>query len=144
MIYVYNCKEEDHTQEPNNFYIGRSRKGNPLANPFGVAGKRPSFAKMTFPTRDEAIDAYKLYFESAYGKDPALTVAFDEIYEGFVPFSNGSWIYGDTAYDSGTKKYISISGNRQMITAKFQKEMAEYVQEFIRINNLILESDHYK
>ena len=83
MIYVYNCKEEDHTQEPNNFYIGRSRNGNPLGNPFGVAGKRPSLAKMTFPTRDEATDAYKLYFESAYGKDPALTVAFDEIYEHY-------------------------------------------------------------
>ena len=64
MIYVYNCKEEDHTQEPNNFYIGRSRNDNPLGNPFGVAGKRPSLAKMTFPTRDEAIDAYKLYEKS--------------------------------------------------------------------------------
>ena len=70
--------------------------------------------------------------------------AFDEDYEGFVPFSNGSWIIGDTAYDSGTKKCISISGNQQTVTADFQKEMAEKVQEFIRINNLILESDYYK
>ena len=70
--------------------------------------------------------------------------AFDEDYEGFVPFSNGSWIFGDTAYDSSTKKCISISGNQQTVTADFQKEMAEKVQEFIRINNLILESDYYK
>lgn len=70
--------------------------------------------------------------------------AFDEGYEGFVPFSNGSWIIGDTAYDSGTKKCISISGNQQTVTADFQKEMAEKVQKFIRINNLILESDYYK
>ena len=69
--------------------------------------------------------------------------AFDETYEGFVPFSNGSWICGDTAYDSGGKKYISISGNQQLITAQFQEEMAATVQEFIRINNLILESDYY-
>ena len=39
--------------------------------------------------------------------------AFDEAYEGYVPFSNGSWIAGDTAFDSGLKKYISISGNQQ-------------------------------
>ena len=70
--------------------------------------------------------------------------AFDETYEGFVPFSNGSWICGDTAYDSGTKEYISISGNRQTVTADFQKEMAEAVQEFIRINNLILDADYYR
>ncbi len=70
--------------------------------------------------------------------------AFDAGYEGFVPFSNGSWISGDIAYDSSGKKYISISGNRQAITADFQEEMASAVQEFIRINNLILESDYYK
>ena len=70
--------------------------------------------------------------------------AFDAHYEGFVPFSNGSWISGDIAYDSGTKKYISISGNRQAISADFQDEMAAAVQRFIRINNLILESDYYK
>ena len=70
--------------------------------------------------------------------------AFDAGYDGFVPFSNGSWISGDTVYDSAAKKYLSISGNQQTVTADFQKEMAEKVQEFIRINNLILESDHYQ
>ena len=69
--------------------------------------------------------------------------AFDESYTGYVPFSNGSWIYGDTAYDSGKKSYISISGNQQTVTAETQKAMGEKVQEFIRINNLILESDFY-
>jgi len=70
--------------------------------------------------------------------------AFDESYRGFVPFSNGSWICGDVAYDSGTKQFLSISGERQNITAEFQKTMAETVQEFIRINNLILETDFYR
>ena len=69
---------------------------------------------------------------------------FDENYNGFVPFSNGSWIYGDTAYDSGSKKLISISGNQQKVTAALQKEMADTVQEFIRINNLILDADYYQ
>lgn len=70
--------------------------------------------------------------------------AFDEGYQGIVPFSNGSWICGDTAYDSGTKKYLSISGNQQTVTADFQKTMTQTVQDFIRINNLILESDYYR
>ena len=70
--------------------------------------------------------------------------AFDGDYEGFVPFSNGSWIQGDIAYDSGTKKVISISGAQQTVSADRQKKNAETVQEFIRINNLILESDYYQ
>ena len=70
--------------------------------------------------------------------------AFAEGYAGLVPFSNGSWIVGDTAYDSGKKQYLSLSGTQQRITAEFQKEMANTVQEFITINNLILESDYYQ
>ena len=83
-----------------------------------------------------------LGIESSYeyiGQD-----AFAEGYAGFVPFSNGSWIVGDTAYDSGKKQYLSLSGTQQKITAEFQKEMADTVQEFITINNLILESDYYQ
>ena len=83
-----------------------------------------------------------LGIESSYeyiGQD-----AFAEGYAGFVTFSNGSWIVGDTAYDSGKKQYLSLSGTQQKITAEFQKEMANTVQEFITINNLILESDYYQ
>lgn len=69
--------------------------------------------------------------------------AFDDAYEGFVPFSNGSWIIGDTAFDSAGKKLISISGNQHTVTAELQKKMADRVQEFIRINNLILDADYY-
>ena len=70
--------------------------------------------------------------------------AFDASYDGFVPFSNGSWIQGNIAYDSATKKLISIDGVQQRVSAELQKKNAESVQEFIRINNLILESDYYK
>ena len=70
--------------------------------------------------------------------------AFDEGYDGYVPFSNGSWICGDMAYDSATKRYLSVSGNQQTVPAAFQEDMAEKVQEFIRINNLILDSDYYQ
>lgn len=70
--------------------------------------------------------------------------AFDASYDGFVAFSNGSWISGDIAYDVSGKKYISISGKQQTVSADTQKQMAERVQEFIRVNNLILESDYYR
>lgn len=70
--------------------------------------------------------------------------AFDESYEGFVPFSGGSWISGNTAYNASTKKLLSIDGSQQTVTAEFRKEMNQTVQEFIRINNLILETDYYQ
>lgn len=70
--------------------------------------------------------------------------AFDENYEGFVPFSNGSWICGDTAYDASTGKYFSVSGEELTDTAEFRKSVSQMVQQFIRINNLILETDYYQ
>ena len=70
--------------------------------------------------------------------------AFDDAYEGFVPFSNGSWISGGVAYDASTKSLFSISGEQQTVTAEFQAEMTQKVQKFIRVNNLILETDYYK
>ena len=39
-IHVYNLHQEDHTSEDNNWYIGRSKHGNPLGNPFTHNGKR--------------------------------------------------------------------------------------------------------
>ncbi len=70
--------------------------------------------------------------------------AFDESYQGFVPFSNGSWISGDTAYNANTEELLSISGNAQTVTAAQQEALAEVVEQFVGINNLILETDYYK
>ena len=61
-----------------------------------------------------------------------------------MPFSNGSWIYGDIAYDAKKKTHISISGAQQTVSAELQEKMAERVQNFIRINNLILQTDYYR
>ena len=89
-IVVYNCHEEDHTCDKNgvNFYIGRLKSGNPLANPYTFNGKRSDIAKMSFKTREEAIEAYKVYFDKMYGVDPNLTKAFDKIYEHFKKGDN--------------------------------------------------------
>lgn len=70
--------------------------------------------------------------------------AFDDGYDGFVPFSDGSWIYGDAAYDAGADQLLSVSGRSQTVTAQIQQTLAQRVQEFIRINNLILETDYYQ
>ena len=80
-IIVYNSKTDDYSSEKNNFFIGRLKEGNPLGNPFTHDGKRSNLARLSFKTRDEALKAYEIYFHEMYGKDPALTKAFDEIYE---------------------------------------------------------------
>ena len=88
MIYVYNSHDEDHTNgEGCNFYIGRP---SPLSNPFTHNGVRTSLATLSFKTRDEAIEAYKKYFDKMYGSDEEFTKAFDEIYEHY---KNGEDIY---------------------------------------------------
>lgn len=87
MIYVYNSYLEDHTTEPNNYFVGRP---SPLGNPFSYNGVKSVFKTLTFKTREEAVNAYEMYFDEAYGKNTELTKAFDEIYEHY---KNGEDIY---------------------------------------------------
>ncbi|HZK00823.1 MAG TPA: DUF4326 domain-containing protein [Tissierellaceae bacterium] len=89
-ITVYNTHQEDYTYKPNNFLICRTKDGNPLANPFTYNGVKTKLAKLSFKTREEAIDAYKMYFKKMYGLDEGLTKAFDTIYE---KYKNGEDIY---------------------------------------------------
>ena len=70
--------------------------------------------------------------------------AFDDSYEGFVPFSDGSWITADLAYNASTKKYLPLGENALSVTEEFKAAITEHVQEYIRINNLILETDYYR
>lgn len=92
-IVVWNCtnSNDDYSAEDNNFYIGRSKeKSSPLANPFTFNGKRSNLAKMSFKTREEALNAYNMYFDEMYGKDEEFTKAFDDIYERY---KNGENVY---------------------------------------------------
>ena len=89
-ITVYNTHQEDYTYKPNNFLICRTKDGNPLANPFTYNGVKTRLTKLSFKTREEAIDAYKMYFKKMYGLDEGLTKAFDTIYE---KYKNGEDIY---------------------------------------------------
>lgn len=70
--------------------------------------------------------------------------AFDERYDGFVPFSNGSWIYGDLAYDAEAGRVFTLDSEPAAISDELRTQMEERVQAFIRANNLILQTDYYK
>lgn len=90
-IEVINITKEDKSLEDGFFYIGRSKKfSSPLGNPFTHKGKRTSIAKLSFPTAEQAIEAYEMYFDKMYGMNKEFTEAFDEIYEFY---KNGGDVY---------------------------------------------------
>ena len=68
---------------------------------------------------------------------------FDENYPGYALFPNGSWICGDIFYDASQEALKSVSGTGQTVSQAFVEQMAQISEEFIRINNLILETDYY-
>lgn len=84
-IVVWNTNGDiDYSSEPYNFYIGRSKSmTSPLANPFTHNGKRSSLAKLSFKTREEALEAYELYFDKMYGADESFTNEFNRIYKAY-------------------------------------------------------------
>ena len=69
------------------------------------------------------------------------TDAFAEEREGFAPFSDGSWITEGFLYNAVNKKLVSLS---EESTGKSPQEISETVQQFTKINNLILETDYYE
>lgn len=82
VVRVVNITKDDVSMDDGYFYVGRSKTmKSPLANPFTHNGKRSSLAKLSFKTREQAIDAYDKYFDAMYGNDDEFTKAFDEIYE---------------------------------------------------------------
>ncbi len=70
--------------------------------------------------------------------------AFDPSYEGYALFSNGSWVVNGAAYNAAEDKLIDLSGGKFTVTHAFAEEMTKKASEFVRINNLILETDYYR
>lgn len=70
--------------------------------------------------------------------------AFDEGYDGFVPFSNGSWICGDVAFDADQEKILYLTEDAVPASEEFLVEMTLRTSVFTQINNLILENDYYR
>ena len=70
--------------------------------------------------------------------------AFDDNYVGYALFPNGSWVSQGIAYNVSDNHLIFLSDDAPTATAEFQKQMSDTVMDFIRINNLILETDYYE
>jgi phosphoglycerol transferase MdoB-like AlkP superfamily enzyme len=69
--------------------------------------------------------------------------AFDPNYPGYALFPNGSWVSQGIAYNVSGNRLMILSDDAPEATEEFRKEMSDTLMEFIRINNLILESDYY-
>lgn len=70
--------------------------------------------------------------------------AFDDSYAGYAIFPDGSWILADAAYNAATDEVIYLDENAAAVTEQHQAQMAQTAEEFVQINNLLLETDYYK
>ena len=69
--------------------------------------------------------------------------AFDFRYAGFAIFPDGSWVCNGVAYSAAAEEITILQEGREA-DAAWVESMAAYVNDFVRINNLILETDYYK
>lgn len=70
--------------------------------------------------------------------------AFDPEYIGFAPFSNGSWICGNLAYDADKETLFTLDGSAIEAEEETVDALHLLVQQFVENNNLILKTDFYK
>ena len=69
--------------------------------------------------------------------------AFDERYMGYALFPNGSWVCDGVAYSAASEEVFILQEGKTADQAGIET-MAGYVNDFVRINNLILETNYYK
>lgn len=70
--------------------------------------------------------------------------AFDDSYVGYALFPNGSWVSQGIAYNVTGDRLMVLSEDGSQPSAEFCQHMSEIVMDFVRINNLILNTDYYK
>lgn len=68
--------------------------------------------------------------------------AFDENYVGYAVFPDGSWVCDGVAYSAVRDRVIVLEEGRT-VTREQMEQMARIVNTFVRVNNLILETDYY-
>jgi hypothetical protein len=129
-IHFINMNTNDCSDKNNFFYCGRSKNGNPLGNPFTFNGKKSSLAKLSFKTREEAIEAYRKYFKAAYGRAgyEALTRKFDEIYEHYKNNEDiylGCWCHPLPCHTH----VIAEELQKKLIKEKMFNQRKDYQQE---------------
>ena len=69
--------------------------------------------------------------------------AFDDDYVGYALFPNGSWVCDGIAYSVITDRVLLLEEGKTLPEG-MMKQMADTVADFVRINNLILDTDYYK
>ena len=67
--------------------------------------------------------------------------AFDESYAGYALFPNGSWVSDGVAYSTLSGLMVLEDGKK--VDDQYLADMHYLVEEYVRINNLILQSDYY-
>ena len=67
--------------------------------------------------------------------------AFDERYAGYALFPNGSWVSDGVAYSTLSGLMVLEDGKK--VDDQYLADMHYLVEEYVRINNLILQSDYY-
>ena len=67
-VHIVNIHTTDCSGMKNYYYIGKSKKGNPLSNPFTYDPNHNSAKNLTFKSREKCIEAYRQYFKACYNK----------------------------------------------------------------------------
>ena len=68
--------------------------------------------------------------------------AFDDRYIGYALFPDGSWICDGVAYSAETEEVLILEEGKNADPQRMEA-MGSAVNEFVYINNLILETDYY-
>ncbi len=69
--------------------------------------------------------------------------AFDDRYPGYALFPNGSWVCDGVAYSAASEEVFILQEGKTADPDRMEA-MAVYVNDFVRINNMILETNYYK
>lgn len=87
MIHVYNITEENHDEDPNNYFIYRP---SILSNPYTHIKDKKTLAKYVVKTREEALKRYETYFDAMYSGNKPFRNLVDDIYE---KYKSGETVY---------------------------------------------------
>lgn len=123
MIYVYNKKIDDFSNEKNHFNIGRPYV---LQNPYTSMPLEKTNAIYKVDTKEEAIKAYDHYFDLMYHSNLKFKKVVDLIYE---KYKSGEDVYlacWCKPYRVGTEEYrkdTKISCHGDIIKEKLEKRL---------------------
>ena len=135
--YSYSMKDQERMLELSNVPVELMVEKTPFF--IWSSDIQPMTVDKTMNTADIAPTLLNLFgMDDGYryiGQD-----AFDPNYSGYAIFSDGSWIDGNVVYQDGQVVYEFFDGAAASTDLAARNDAA---QQFIRISNLILETDYY-